>query len=228
MTGIFIAGTDTGVGKTYVGVLLVRALVRRGLKVAVMKPVAAGAVVTAAGLRNEDAVSLMAAANVDAAYELVNPYCLEAPASPHIAAADAGVVIDPARISRCFDALAQRADCVVVEGAGGWLAPISPTATMADLAAALRLPVLLVVGLRLGCLNHAQLTARAIGAAGLEIAAWVGNEIEADFARQAENLAYLSAALAPVPGGAIQAVEPLFTRLAERLIRAPDGRKHLS
>ncbi len=115
-----------------------------------MKPVASGSDRTPQGLRNDDALQLMAAANVDLPYEAVNPYCFEPAVSPHIAADDAGVVIDRTAIRRSFDSIVTRADYVVVEGAGGWLAPIGNTETMADLAAALELPVLLVVGLRLG------------------------------------------------------------------------------
>ncbi len=197
--GLFIAGTDTGVGKTRAGVSVTRALIRAGLRVAAMKPVAAGAVPTAQGLRNGDAVSLAAAASVTAPYELVNPYCLAAPVSPHIAAAEAGVRIEPERIARCFRELALRADAVVVEGAGGWLAPIGERATMADVARALGLPVILVVGLRLGCLNHALLTARAIVADGLRLAGWIANHIDPGLERVPENLAALEQLLSRPP-----------------------------
>jgi dethiobiotin synthetase len=197
--GVFIAGTDTGVGKTRTAVTVVRALVARGLGVAVMKPVAAGADATADGLRNDDALALMAAANVPAEYALVNPCCLRSAISPHLAAAEQGVTIDTAHIAQAFTELSRRADCVVVEGAGGWLTPIDDHHTMADLARLLHLPIVLVVGLRLGCLNHAQLTARTIDADGLHLGGWVANHLDPSFERMAENLATLERLLARRP-----------------------------
>lgn len=197
--GLFIAGTDTEVGKTRAAVSVTRALVRGGLRVAAMKPVAAGATLTQEGFRNSDAVSLAAAANVTAAYDLVNPYCLAAPVSPHIAAAEAGTSIEIARIARCFGELALRADCVVVEGAGGWLAPIGERETMADVARALDLPVMLVVGLRLGCLSHALLSARAIEASGLSLAGWIANHIDPALERVPQNVATLERLLGRAP-----------------------------
>ena len=198
--GCFVAGTDTGVGKTRVGAALCRALVSRGLRVAGMKPVATGAFRDGpAGLRNGDALALRAAANVEAPYELTNPYCFEPAISPHLAAADAGERIDPARIGRCFEALASRADIVVVEGTGGWLAPIGATMTMADVAGTLSLPVVLVVGLRLGCLNHAALTLRGIRDARLPFAGWIANAIDPAFARGADNVATLASILGVQP-----------------------------
>lgn len=190
--GVFVAGTDTEVGKTHAAAALIRAVARSGVRVAGMKPVAAGAVTTAAGSRNEDALALAAAANVGAPYDLLNPYCLQAAVSPHLAAADEGITIDTGVIRESFEALiAQTADFVVVEGAGGWLAPIGERLTMADVAVALDLPVVLVVGLRLGCLNHSLLTKRAIEAAGLRFAGWIGNRIDASFQRADENIATL-------------------------------------
>ena len=197
--GLFIAGTDTGVGKTLVSVSIVRALVARGLAVAAMKPVAAGSSNTAQGPRNPDALALAAAASVAAPYEVLNPYCLRAPISPHIAAAEEGVAIDVAVIQRCFGELVRSADCVIVEGAGGWLAPIGDRETLADVARAVSLPVVLVVGLRLGCLNHALLSARAIETDGLELAGWVGNAVDPDFDRRAENVATLERRLGSAP-----------------------------
>jgi dethiobiotin synthetase len=193
--GVFITGTDTEVGKTVVATALVRALVRSGLKVAVMKPVAAGAELTPDGLRNEDATALMEAANTSNVYRLVNPYCLEIPASPHIAAAKAGISVEIGEIVSACDQLASSADLVVVEGAGGWYAPLNDRHTMADLAAALGLPVLMVVGLRLGCINHALLTARAVEAEGLKLAGWFANHLQPAFAYAAENIATLESRL---------------------------------
>jgi dethiobiotin synthetase len=195
--GVFITGTDTGVGKTVVAAALIRALAREGLRVAGMKPVAAGASMTASGLRNADALALLAAANVTAPYETVNPYCFAAPIAPHIAARDAGIAVDIELLRQRFDELASKAHCVVVEGAGGWLTPISAGASMADVAAALALPVVLVVGLKLGCLNHSFLTARALAAHGVKLAGWVGNSIDPAFERAADNIRELEQRLQP-------------------------------
>ena len=189
--GLFITGTDTEVGKTVVARLLVRALVAAGVRVAVMKPVAAGGVMTADGLRNTDALGLIADSNVDMPYDTVNPYCLAEPVSPHLAARAAGVTIELQRIRENYAKLRAAADCVIVEGAGGWLAPLNDTQFIADLAAALELPVLLVVGLRLGCLNHALLTVAAIRQRQQTLAGWIANRIDPDFVRLPENLATL-------------------------------------
>lgn len=197
--GLFIAGTDTGVGKTLAARLIVRSFVAAGIRTAVMKPVAAGAEATADGPRNDDALGLMAEASVEAPYELVNPYCLAAPVSPHIAAAEAGVHIELELLAERYGQLAQRAECVVVEGAGGWLVPISDRQSMADLAVRLRLPVVLVVGLRLGCLNHALLSAEAIRGRGARFGGWVANHLDPGFERLSENLATLSQLLGEPP-----------------------------
>lgn len=189
--GFFITGTDTDVGKTVVASLIVRSLVATGARVAVMKPVAAGSFMTAQGPRNADALTLIAASNVVMPYATVNPYCLAAAASPHLAACEAGVNIELPRIQESFAALQQAADYVVVEGAGGWLAPLNDREFVADLAAALPLPVLLVVGLRLGCLNHALLTVAAMRQRGLDLAGWIANRIDPGFPRIAENLVTL-------------------------------------
>ncbi|HEX4267997.1 MAG TPA: dethiobiotin synthase [Steroidobacteraceae bacterium] len=197
--GFFVTGTDTGVGKTVVSAALTRALVARGLRVAVMKPVASGSDPTSEGLRNSDALTLMAAANVTAPYEVVNPYCFLPPISPQIAAREAGVEIDLTLLRSRLDSLAGAADCVIVEGAGGWLAPLSDTAAMADLAAALSLPVLLTVGLRLGCLSHALLTRESLATRGTVFAGWIANAIDPHFDRAVENLAALTARLGAPP-----------------------------
>jgi dethiobiotin synthetase len=206
---LFITGTDTGVGKTVVSAALTRGLVARGLRVAVMKPIASGSDSTPDGLRNSDALTLMAATNVSVPYEAVNPYCFLPPVSPHIAASEAGVAIDLALLRSRFDALAAASDGVIVEGAGGWLAPISETATMADLAVALSLPVLLVVGLRLGCLSHALLTRESIATRGVAFAGWIANAIDPCFDRAAENLATLTARLGTPPLARVPFLDPL-------------------
>jgi dethiobiotin synthetase len=197
--GIFITGTDTGVGKTLVAVALVRALVLHGLRVSVMKPIASGAEHTAAGVRNADAVALAEASNVDAFYETINPYCFLPAISPHIAANEAHIIVDTGVIRERFDALTGSADFAVVEGAGGWFAPINGTQTMADVALSLEIPVLLVVGLRLGCLSHALLSRQAIEGCGAEFAGWVANSIDPSLARAAENLASLEMMLGCEP-----------------------------
>jgi dethiobiotin synthetase len=193
--GLFVTGTDTGVGKTLVACGLVRALAAAGLRVGVLKPIASGSLRTPEGLRNEDALALAACANLGQTYGQVNRYCFEPPISPHIAADEAGISIDVDLIAGDYRNTAARADWVVTEGAGGWYAPIGPTRTMADLAAALPAAVLLVVGLRLGCLNHAALTREAIGARGVPFAGWVASALDPEFARAAENLAALTRVL---------------------------------
>ena len=199
--GIFITGTDTGVGKTVVACGLVRALRKTGSRVSVMKPVASGSLQTPEGLRNADALSLMEAAGMDTRtlYARVNPYCFEPPISPHIAAEDAKIAIDIDLIRHEFDRLAADAEWVVVEGAGGWLAPLSEHETMSDLAGGLALPVLMVVGLKLGCLNHAQLTRLAVGADGAPFAGWVASAIDPQMSHLEANLESLERLLGEPP-----------------------------
>jgi dethiobiotin synthetase len=196
---LFVTGTDTGVGKTVVACGLARGFVAAGERVAVMKPIASGADRTAEGLRNADALALMEAANVPLSYAQVNPYCFEPAVSPHIAAEEANIEVDVSTIRDCFRVLAGLSDRVVVEGAGGWLAPISRAESMADLARALALPVVLVVALRLGCLNHAALTRHAIDAANVRFAGWVANRLGPPMEREEENLAALERRLGEAP-----------------------------
>lgn len=202
--GYFVTGTDTGVGKTRVAVALVHALRAQGLRVAVMKPVAAGC---APGAPNEDVRALMQAANVAADVNDVNPYRFEAAIAPHIAAVQAGVRIELDRVAAAFARLAARADTVVVEGAGGWRVPLNGREDMADLAVRLGLPVLLVVGLRLGCLNHALLTADAAIRSGVPWAGWIGNVIDPAMACLEDNLAALHERL-PGPCLGVAPCEP--------------------
>lgn len=190
--GVFVTGTDTGVGKTLVSVSFVKALVQHGLRVSVMKPIASGSEQTPAGLRNADALALAEASNVSVPYAAINPYCFEPAISPHIAAEEADITVDTGLIKDRFEALSSACDFALVEGAGGWYAPINAAQTMADLPRLLELPVLLVVGLRLGCLNHAHLTRQAIEASGAELAGWVANSIDPTLERGAENLATLT------------------------------------
>jgi dethiobiotin synthetase len=198
-TAIFITGTDTGVGKTHASVSLVKALVKHGLRVGVMKPIASGSDRTPEGLRNSDAMALAEASNVQVPYATLNPYCFEPAISPHIAAEEAGICADLTLIRTNFDKIRSQADFTVVEGAGGWFAPISKTASMSDLPKALDIPVVLVVGVRLGCLNHARLSKEAIEASGLELAGWVANSIDPALERAAENLATLERILGSTP-----------------------------
>lgn len=185
---IFLAGTDTGVGKTWVAARLLRALREAGHRPIGMKPVAAGADLTPEGLRNEDALALAAADGFALPYALRNPCCLARPTSPHLAAEEAGIAVDMGQILHAYEQIASLSRVVIVEGAGGWLTPLSSPAksgeigtTMQDLAQALRLPVVLVVGLRLGCINHALLTAEAIRRSGLPLAGWIANPIDPHF-----------------------------------------------
>jgi dethiobiotin synthetase len=187
MARLFVAGTDTGVGKTRIAAALCMAYAARRMRVAAMKPVASGCTRTPAGLRNEDAEALLGAMTVRAAYEDVNPYAFEPAIAPHIAAMEAGCCIDFDLLDGCYERLCRQSDVTIVEGAGGWLTPLDGTRTFADLAVRWRLDVILVVGLRLGCLNHALLTAEAIEARGLKLAGWVGNSVDPDFERREAN-----------------------------------------
>jgi dethiobiotin synthetase len=195
----FVTGTDTGVGKTVVACALTRAFAAAGERVAVMKPIASGAQWTAEGLRNDDALALLEAANLPLPYAQVNPYCFEPAISPHIAAKEAGIEIDIGMIEAGFEALQALSDRVIVEGAGGWLAPISARESMGDLARALGTAAVLVVGLRLGCLNHAELTRRAIEARGVPFAGWVANRLGPPMERETENLRTLAHRLGSLP-----------------------------
>ncbi len=186
--GYFVTGTDTGVGKTLVACALLHAFAALGRTVVGMKPVAAGR----EDGRFHDVTALMAAGNVRAPESLVNPYAFDPAIAPHIAAAQAGVDMDLEKIAGAYAALSSLADIVVVEGAGGFEIPLNACETSADLAAELALPVVLVVGMRLGCLNHALLTRRAIEAHGLACAGWVANCIDPEMPVVAENIAALS------------------------------------
>jgi dethiobiotin synthetase len=177
----YVTGTDTGAGKTFASVALVHALRRGGARVVGMKPVASGCEATPDGLRNEDALALQAASDPRPDYALVNPWALPDPTAPQIAAARAGVEVTLPPIVSAYRALAGLAEHVVVEGVGGWLAPLADDLEQSDLVRALDLPVILVVGLKLGCLSHARLSARAIAADGCRLVGWIGNRIDPDF-----------------------------------------------
>ncbi|UZR28687.1 dethiobiotin synthase [Methylococcus mesophilus] len=193
--GFFITGTGTGIGKTRVSLALIRELRRRGFRVAAMKPVATGAVWRNGSLRHEDAELLLAAANVEAAYDEVNAFAYQTPTSPHIAASLESRPVDIDAIVAHNEALASRADWVIVEGVGGWEVPLNDHEKVSDLAEALRWPVVLVVDLRLGCLNHALLSAAAIGRSCVRPAGWIGNVIEPEFPYLDEYLRTLDESL---------------------------------
>jgi dethiobiotin synthetase len=189
----FLTGTDTEIGKTFITCALLHRARQLGLRAAGLKPVAAG---TDATGNNEDVEAIRAAANVTLPRQIINPYCFTPAIAPHLAAADAGVSIDFGLIkAACWTALGQ-ADLLIVEGAGGFRVPLGVDCDSADLAVTLALPVILVVGLRLGCINHALLTAEAIAARGLTLAGWVANRIDPEMARADDNIAALSERLA--------------------------------
>jgi dethiobiotin synthetase len=194
--GCFVTGTDTGIGKTLASSALLHALHARGLRAVGMKPVASGCEATADGWRNEDALALQAASDPTPAYADINPYALPLPLAPELAARDAGVEVELAPLLAAHARLRALAPRVVVEGVGGWEAPLSASLRQADLVRALRLPVVLVVGLRLGCLNHAILSARAIAADGVPLLGWIGNAIDPGMACREEQRAMLQARIA--------------------------------
>ncbi|GGE48457.1 ATP-dependent dethiobiotin synthetase BioD [Halopseudomonas oceani] len=188
----FVTGTDTEIGKTTVAAGLLCAARQRGLTTAGVKPVAAGCERTADGLRNEDALALQAQCNPPLAYELINPVTLEAAIAPHIAAQEEQVALSAQGLAgACETVFARSADLTLVEGAGGWCVPLNATELLSDVAVAQKLPVVLVVGMRLGCINHALLSCRAIVADGLELAGWVANQVDPEMSRPEENLATL-------------------------------------
>jgi dethiobiotin synthetase len=201
-SGYYITGTDTGVGKTLASAALVHRLRAAGLRAVGMKPVASGCERTEAGWRNDDALRLQAASDPTPDYALVNPYPLPRPTAPQLAAAAARIQIEPARLIEAYRALAAQADAVVVEGVGGWAAPFDGGPEhlfeQADLVRALNLPVVLVVGLRLGCLSHARLTARAIAADGLSLVGWIASGVDPGFGDGDAYLGLLADAL-PAP-----------------------------
>lgn len=214
---LFVTGTDTGVGKTRIAAAFIRMLVARGVRTVGMKPVAAGA---DPGQLNEDVVALRAASNVEAPLADINPYAFDAAIAPHIAAQQAGIAIDIDTLAAAHARLAACADVVVVEGAGGWRVPLSDTADMADLAARLGGEVVMVVGMRLGCLNHAVLTADAIRSRGLRWAGWVANCIDPHMSNTAENLASLQLRL---PGPCLGVEPHTLVARSESTLILPSG-----
>lgn len=225
---LFVTGTDTGVGKTLITAALLRVLREGGHRVAGMKPIAAGSMAGPEGPANEDALLLQAESSARHPYGDVNPWLFEPAVAPHIAAAEAGIAIDLARIAAAHARLAAAADVVLAEGAGGFLVPLDAHRSCAEIPALLRMDVILVVGLRLGCLNHALLTVEAIAARGLALAGWVGNHIDPGFARMQSNVDTLAAripaaCLGIVPHMPEPDVATAAARLADasRLLRIP-------
>lgn len=215
---VFITGTDTGIGKTLVSTTLLAALNAHGCHAVGMKPVASGCVNTPSGLRNQDAEMLIAHGAHCPDYSVVNPYAFAEPIAPHLAAVETGMQIRLETILAAFATLSLKTDCVIVEGVGGWAVPLSSALMQADLVRALALPVILVVGLRLGCINHALLSAHAIAADRCDLLGWIGNQIDPDMARVDENIATLRARLrAPCLGVLAHARTPDPHALASRL-----------
>lgn len=216
--GFFVTGTDTGVGKTLISAALIHGFTKMGLKSAGMKPVAAGCRREGDVLISDDVEQLRAASNVDLAPDTINPYAFEPPLAPHIAAQMAGTRIALESIHAAFKKAADAVDILVVEGVGGFRVPLNEAEDAADLARLLGLPVILVVGMRLGCLNHALLTADAIAARGLMLAGWVANCPDPEMAARQENLDALQHRLAAPCLGVVpfldrpdaHKVEPMF------------------
>ena len=231
----FVTGTDTGVGKTLVTAALLRALRESGLAVAGMKPIAAGSEPGPEGAANADALLLQAESSVHHPYALVNPCLFEPAIAPHIAAAEIGTAIDTARIAAAHARIAEGADVVLAEGAGGFLVPLDASRSCAELPGLLGMDVILVVGLRLGCLNHALLTVEAIAARGLSLAGWVGNRVDPAFARPDANVGTLRSRIAAPCLGIVPWMEKpdvaaaaIHLAGASRLLRIPlDGKEKI-
>jgi dethiobiotin synthetase len=214
----FVTGTDTEIGKTLVSSALLYALVQRGVRACGMKPVAAGAELRDGRLHNDDCDQLEAAGNVHLPQSITTPFLLKEPAAPHIAAALEGVAIDPVPILAAFLEIAAASDATVVEGVGGFRVPLTDTYDTADLAQQLDLPVILVVGMRLGCINHALLTVEAIAARGLKLIGWVANALEPEMAFADENIEALAARIpAPLLGRVPRLEQPSAAACAEYL-----------
>ncbi|MCF6354996.1 MAG: dethiobiotin synthase [Candidatus Polarisedimenticolaceae bacterium] len=220
--GYFITGTDTGCGKTEITLGLMQLLQNHGKVVLGMKPVASGAANTTEGLHNEDAIRIQAQGSILIPYSTLNPYVYEPPIAPHLAAEQAGEKIDLGIISSHYRSLLAQADCVVVEGAGGWRVPVNREQSIADLVQMLNLPVILVVGLRLGCINHALLSAESILASGIQLAGWVANVVEPDMLSRDENIATLRSAISAPCLGVVPHIEPPSAKVvAESLMLPP-------
>jgi dethiobiotin synthetase len=220
----FITGTDTGVGKTLIATALLQRARDQGKTTLGLKPVAAGCTQLHGEWMNEDAQQLLVASSGQPAYTTVNPVALREAIAPHIAAEQEGRTLCAAELVRHCQPLLGTADFTVIEGAGGWLVPLNATETMADIAAGIGCPVVLVVGLRLGCINHALLTAGAIAAAGLRLAGWIGNHIDPDMAAAAANVATLEQRLAAPLLGRVPYMTTPDARIASKYLLLPGER----
>ena len=220
--GYFVTGTDTGVGKTVVTLGLMQLLQAQGHTVAAMKPLASGCYRYADGMRNADALLLQQQASMVLDYDQVNPYAFEPAIAPHIAAEQAGIFIDFDEIYNKYNRIKESVDCVLVEGAGGWLVPLNKDQTLADLARLLGLDVIMVVAIRLGCLNHALLTAAAIRAAGCTLAGWVANLLPPLSSSAEENISALESRISAPLLGVLPELKTLSARaVAEKLSLPP-------
>jgi len=218
MFSVYVTGTDTGIGKTLASCALLHALRGHGLRVAGMKPVASGCERIDGEWKNADALALQSAGEPGIAYADINPFALEHPLAPELAARDAGIEVCLPSILAAHARLAEHSDALIIEGVGGWAAPLSASLMQADLVRTLRVPVLLVVGLRLGCLNHALLSARSIAADGAHLAGWIASHVDPAMERVDDNLAMLRERLpAPCWGVLPHAQHPDPALLASRL-----------
>ncbi len=216
--GYFITGTDTECGKTEITLGLMQLLQHSGHSVLGMKPVASGAVPTKDGLRNDDALRIQRQASLPLSYDLVNPFAFEPPIAPHLAAQQAGVDIKFGQIMECHRELSSRADRVLVEGVGGWRVPLGGDGALSDLALTLNLPVILVVGMRLGCINHALLTVESIEDSGIKMVGWVANMVDPEMSEQAANIATLKQEIGVHCLGVVPHMsQPTAQAVAERL-----------
>ncbi|MDA0821292.1 MAG: dethiobiotin synthase [Proteobacteria bacterium] len=215
---IFITGTDTEVGKTATTVGLLKSIARLNRTAIGMKPVASGAQATRDGLRNDDALQLLKFSNPQLDYSIINPYVFKDPTSPHIAASAANEEITLDNIVRAFEICQRSADIVIVEGIGGWRVPLSNSLQTVDLVRALKLPTILVCGLRLGCINHTLLTVAAIQSDAIPLLGWIGNVIDRDYAYRQETISTLKQRIDAPLLGIIEWREPIDTnRIGEDL-----------
>ena len=216
--GFFITGTDTGVGKTWATVALMRYFKAQNKTVAGMKPVAAGCNLVNGKLKNEDALLLQENASISIGYDLVNPYAFDLPISPHLAATKAGCSVDLKELLEHYNQLQNQVDILLVEGAGGWFAPLNDTQDIADLASILGLPIIIVVAIRLGCINHAKLTYQAIQLSGLRCAGWIAACTEPEMPVREENIkTILNALSAPLLGVLPYTAKADFDMFAKQL-----------
>ena len=221
MFALYVTGTDTGIGKTLASCALLHALRGHGLRAVGMKPVASGCERVDGEWRNADALALQAAGGAGIAYADINPFALEHPLAPELAAREAGVEVALEPILAAHARLAQQADALIVEGVGGWAAPLSASLMQADLVRALQVPVLLVVGLRLGCLNHALLSARAIAADGLHLAGWIASHVDPAMERVDDNIAMLRERMPATCWGVLPHVSDADPAALARYFRIP-------